>query len=84
MALANCYIHLMDRLVELKNAWALAANHAEELRDAYHAAIVEELEAGRSQVELVRVTGYSREWLRKLAARQKGQSSDGSEPLGSE
>jgi hypothetical protein len=60
--------------VELKNAWLQAAHRADELRDAFHAAIIEELEAGkRSQAELVRVTGYSREWLRVLAARQKEQ-----------
>jgi len=64
----------MDRLEELKNAWAQAANHAEELRDAYYAAIVEDLQAGRSQAELVRITGYSREWLRVLAVRRKEQS----------
>jgi hypothetical protein len=73
LAKANWYTRVMDRLEELKHAWAEAANHAEELRDAYHAAIVEELEAGRSQAELVRVTGYSREWLRTLALRQKEQ-----------
>jgi hypothetical protein len=64
----------MDRLEELKQAWAQAQDHAEEIRDAYHAAIVEELETGeRSQAEIARVTGYSREWLRVLAARQKEQ-----------
>jgi hypothetical protein len=68
------YTRLMDRLVELKDAWAKSADRAEELRDAYHAAIVEELESGRrSQADVARITGYSREWLRVLAARQKEQ-----------
>jgi hypothetical protein len=62
----------MDRLVELKEAWAKAADHAEELRDAYHAAIVDEWETGRrSQADIARVTGYSREWIRMLTLRQK-------------
>jgi hypothetical protein len=65
---------VVDRLVALKQAWAEEADRAEEARDAYHAAIVAELEAGqRSQAEIARVTGYSREWLRVLAARQKEQ-----------
>jgi hypothetical protein len=69
--LANWYTRLMDRLVELKEAWAKSADRAEELRDAYHAAIVDELESGRrSQADVARITGYSREWLRVLTARR--------------
>lgn len=44
-----------------------AKQRAAETLDALHEAIVDDLDAGVPQAELVRITGYSREHIRKIA-----------------
>lgn len=60
----------------LAKAYRRAQKTADDRRDALHLGILESVEAGVRQVEIVRITGYTRERIRQLvdAARRAQQT----------
>lgn len=71
LGLANCYgagMSELDDVVAALAAKTAAKAAAREADQAWRAAVRAALAAGVSQADLARVTGVSREWLRKIAA----------------
>lgn len=56
-----------ERAVKANAAYQRARKRADEAREELHAALVADLADGVRQVDLVNLTGYTREHLRKLA-----------------
>lgn len=56
----------MDDLEKAAVAYRRAEKRTEEARVALHAAILEALAAGRTQTEVARISGYTREHLRQM------------------
>ncbi|HEX3812392.1 MAG TPA: hypothetical protein VHX59_06075 [Mycobacteriales bacterium] len=66
----------LERVSRAVHAFRTAERRAEDTRRLLHAAIVEALHAGVRQVDLVRVTGYTRERIRQLARSDEFSSDD--------
>lgn len=57
----------MDELAKAVTNYRRAVKRAETTRAALHAVILQELANGRTQADLARATGYTRERLRQIA-----------------
>lgn len=66
----------MDDLVAIAERYRRDQARAEASRAELHAAIVAALEGGARQVDVARVTGYTRERLRQLAEAARGEIAD--------
>lgn len=61
----------MDDLTRLANAVRRADKRADEIRAEFFAAVYAALDAGQTQADIARATGYTRERLRQIAAKRK-------------
>lgn len=65
-AAADAYEAAQDRITEAERALAEARAAAPGVRRRLHQAIVVAAQAGARQVEIIEVTGYSREQVRRI------------------
>lgn len=65
-AAVDAYEAAQDRVTEAERALAEARAAVPGVRSQLHAAIVAAAEAGRRQFEIVEVTGYTRETVRRI------------------
>lgn len=56
----------IDSLAKLAAEYHRSVARSAEARDSLHTAIIAALAAGRTQADIVRVTGYTRERIRQI------------------
>ncbi len=57
----------LDRVSKAMHAYRRAERRTEDTRTLLHAAIIDALRAGARQVDIVRLTGYTRERIRQIS-----------------